>query len=52
MATLNVGDKVHGGTIPEDFDCGRVVAVDGDQVTVAWESGVTTTQPADLLESQ
>jgi len=44
------GDRVDGGEADsEDYDTGRVVEVDGDQVTVAWDSEVITTQPAKLL---
>lgn len=47
---VQVGDMVEGGNEgTEDHDTGRVVAIDGDQVTVAWDSGVRTTQPARLL---
>ena len=30
-------------------DCGTVDAIRGDQVTVRWESGITTTQAASVL---
>lgn len=45
---LKVGQRVEGGC-GEDHDTGRVQAIDGDQVTVAWDSGVVTTQAAELL---
>jgi hypothetical protein len=45
-----VGSRVCGGAPgTEDYDEGRVTEVDGDQVTVAWDSQVTTTQRADAL---
>lgn len=43
------GDQVAGGETDDDSDTGHVIAVEGDQVTVAWSSGVRTTQPASLL---
>jgi hypothetical protein len=46
---LKIDDRVQGGQIPDDYDTGRVVAIDGEQVTVAWDSLVETTQPAELL---
>ena len=47
---INVGDKVEGGTVgTEDYDTGRVVSVNGDQIEVAWGSGARTTQSAELL---
>lgn len=49
LPQLAVGDRVEGGETDEDRDTGRVVEVDGDQITVAWSCGMTTTQPADLL---
>jgi len=45
---LKIDDRVEGGR-GEDHDTGRVVAIDGDQITVAWDSLVVTTQPAELL---
>lgn len=49
---LAVGDEVEGGEVgTDDYDTGRVVAVDGEQVTVAWSNGERTTQPADLLRT-
>jgi hypothetical protein len=45
------GDMVVGGTPgSEDYDTGRVVEVDGDQVTVAWDSGVRTEQHSSRIE--
>ncbi|MFN7305716.1 MAG: hypothetical protein ACK5TQ_03945 [Acetobacteraceae bacterium] len=41
--------RVEGGDTEEDYDTGRVVAVDGDQVTVAWDTGTRTTQHFSLL---
>ena len=49
---LAVGDRVEGGNNAEDYDTGRVIAVDGDQVTVAWDSGVRTTNPASTLRPE
>lgn len=46
---FKVGDRVEGGDIPEDHDTGKVVKVRGAQVTVAWDSNVTTTQHASAL---
>jgi hypothetical protein len=46
------GDQVEGGDTAEDYDRGEVTAVDGDQITVAWGSGVVTTQAAGLLRAQ
>lgn len=48
MITFAVGDKVEAGE-GEDHDTGTVIEVDGDQVTVAWDSGQRTTQPVDAL---
>lgn len=39
--SLAVGDRVTSGR-GEDRDTGVVVAIDGDSVLVAWDSGVTT----------
>ena len=46
---LAVGDEVEAGETPKDLDRGRVVALEAGEATVAWQSGVRTTQPADLL---
>lgn len=46
---LRVDDRVCGGQTAEDYDTGTVLAIDGDAVTVSWDSGVRTTQPASLL---
>jgi hypothetical protein len=47
---FGVGDRVVGGDTDEDYDTGRVVAVDGDQVEVAWDgSNERTTQSAHTL---
>lgn len=52
-ATWRDGDRVQGGDIPEDRDTGRVSEVHPDgQVTVAWDSGVSTTQPGSLLRPE
>jgi hypothetical protein len=46
---LEIGDRVEAGE-GEDHDTGKVIAVDGDQVTVAWEGGACrTTQPREML---
>lgn len=46
------GDMVEGGEPgTEDHDTGRVLDVDGDQVTVAWSNGEKTTQSAELLRA-
>ena len=42
-----IGDRVQGGEIPADHDTGRVIAIDGDRITVGWDSGVITTVDAD-----
>jgi len=48
MTQFNVGDRVEGGKYgTEDYDTGRVVAVDVDTVTVGWDTGVQTTVSAD-----
>lgn len=44
---LAVGDRVTAGR-GDDRDTGVIVAIDGDSVRVAWDSGVTT--PADLRD--
>lgn len=46
---IDIGMIVEGGEAAEDLDTGTVVRVEGDQVTVAWQSGVRTTQPASVL---
>lgn len=47
------GTRVEGGEPgTEDHDTGRVVSVKGDMVTVAWDSGVTTTQRRDALRRE
>ena len=50
---MKINDRVVGGQLgSKDFDQGRVDAVDGDQVTVAWDSGVKTTQAAALVRPE
>lgn len=44
----NVGDRVEGGK-GEDYDTGTIHSIDEDQVTVSWDSGVRTTQPASII---
>lgn len=47
---LQIGDRVEAGDpSTSDYDCGEVLAIDGEQVTVGWGSEVQTTQRADLL---
>lgn len=48
---LTIGARVEAGDNAEDHDTGRIVAIDGDQFTVAWDSGVRTTQQADGLRA-
>lgn len=43
---FGVGDRVEAGDTPEDYDTGTVVDVEGDRITVAWDSLVQTTQGA------
>lgn len=50
-ASLLDGERVEGGDTAEDYDTGTVVEVDGVMVTVAWDSGVRTTQRASLLRA-
>ena len=38
-----------GDTIDTGDDRGEIDSIDGDQVTVRWESGVTTTQHWEVL---
>ena len=53
MTQFNVGDRVEGGKYgTEDYDTGRVVAIDGDVVTIAWDTLVQTTAPADALRPE
>ncbi len=50
MKTFKVGDRVYAGVTPEHYDEGYVMEVNGDQVTVAWDSAKQrTTQSADHL---
>lgn len=46
---VKVDDTVSGGTTDEDYETGRVLNVEGNQVTVQWHSGETTTQDASVL---
>lgn len=48
---VSVGDEVEAGQRgTEDWDLGKVVAIQGNVVTVAWEGSETrTTQDAELL---
>lgn len=44
---FETGDRVTG--VYDDTDIGTVTEIDGDQITVAWDSHVTTTQSASVL---
>jgi hypothetical protein len=46
---LSVDDRVEGGDTEQDRDTGTVGAIDGNQITVLWDSQVKTAQRADLL---
>lgn len=48
---FEIGDRVEGGEPgTEDYDTGRVLGITDDgEIDVGWDSGVRTTQPADLL---
>lgn len=50
MASYKVGDYVQGGETDEDRDVGRVLAVDGKTLTIAWSSGVRTQATTDSVE--
>lgn len=43
--------QVEGGDTPEDRDTGYLVNIVGDQATVAWSSGVRTTQHISMLRA-
>lgn len=43
-----IGLRVEAGE-GDDYDQGTIVAIDGDQITVAWDTLVRTTQSARLL---
>lgn len=45
---IEVGDIVTG--VEDDSEDGKVIEIDGNQITVAWESGTRTTYSADLLQ--
>jgi len=47
-----IGQRVEGGEVFEDYDVGAVVAVEGDQVTVRWDSGPVTRQHARVLRPE
>lgn len=47
-ANFVIGQQITAGQ-GDDRDTGRVDAINGDTVTVAWDSGVVTTQPAETL---
>jgi hypothetical protein len=46
---FQVGDRVAGGTTPEDRDTGTVSGFNSLGVLVKWDSGVRTSQPSSLL---
>lgn len=49
---LAVGDRVEGGEPgTEDYDTGRVLAIDGDRVRVGWGSGVVCWHDRDELRA-
>jgi outer membrane protein assembly factor BamB len=49
---VSPGDRVEGGRpYSDEYDQGHVVSVDGDQVTVAWESGASTTQRLESIRA-
>lgn len=51
--TFEIDDRVEGGRPgTEDYDTGKVIAIEGDQITVAWSSGVRTTQSTSLLRHE
>jgi hypothetical protein len=52
MDGLRIDQRVEGGETAADYDAGRVTAIDGDQVTVAWDSGVETIQHASLIRPE
>lgn len=45
---IKINDLVRGGK-GEDADTGRVVAIEGETATVAWDSHVTTSAPLSIL---
>lgn len=48
-----IGDRVEGGDTAEDYDTGRVVAIDGEWVEVAWGgSRERTTQLGSSLRAE
>jgi hypothetical protein len=48
---FKVGQRIEAGKKgTEDYDTGRVTKVEGDQITVAWDSGSKTTQPSRALK--
>lgn len=49
---FSIGQRVQAGTTDEDHDTGKVVAIVGNRVTVAWDSGTTTTQDASVLKDK
>jgi hypothetical protein len=49
MNKFQLDDRVEGGETPEDHERGTVLAIDGDQITVGWDSHIQTTQDAALL---
>lgn len=48
-----IGDRVTGRSrFAEHHDTGRVIGVDGERATVAWDSNITTTQDDHALRSE
>ncbi len=52
ISPFSVGTRVEGGDNLEDYDTGRVISVAGDEITVAWDSGIRTTQPSSVLRAE
>lgn len=46
--SLKVGDRVEAGE-GDDYDTGRIGAIDGDMATVQWDSHVVTQSPLSTL---
>ena len=44
-----VGDRVEAGESAEEYDTGRIILIEGAEITVAWDGGARTTQPPELL---
>ncbi len=50
--TIQISTRIEGGNTHDDYDTGRVTEIEGDEVTVAWDSGVSSTQHADVLRPE